>query len=163
MAEQKAPRKLCIIASKGSLDMAYPPMILANAARMSGIETHMFFTFWGLDIITKKKRQGLECCRCWQSQYASLVPHPDYHRCDPVHVRRSHLDDEPRDRQAGFPPSGRVHGNAGGCRHAYLRMQNVDGHDEAEEGRPDRRSGSTRRDGIHGYRRRRSDHLRLIP
>jgi len=59
MAEQKAPRKLCLIASKGSLDMAYPPMILANAARMGGIETHIFFTFWGLDIITKKKQNGL--------------------------------------------------------------------------------------------------------
>jgi peroxiredoxin family protein len=34
-------------------------MILANAARMSGIETHIFFTFWGLDIITKKKMNGL--------------------------------------------------------------------------------------------------------
>lgn len=53
------PRKLCLIASKGSLDMAYPPLILANAARMSGIETHVFFTFWGLDIITKKKMDKL--------------------------------------------------------------------------------------------------------
>ena len=52
-------RKLCLIASKGSLDMAYPPLILANAARMSGIETHMFFTFWGLDIITKGKMKKL--------------------------------------------------------------------------------------------------------
>ena len=49
------PRKLAIIASKGSLDMAYPPLILANAARMSGIECDVFFTFWGLDLITKKK------------------------------------------------------------------------------------------------------------
>ncbi len=104
MAEQKAPRKLCIIASKGSLDMAYPPMILANAARMSGIETHMFFTFWGLDIITKKKMNGPECGHGRQSQHASLVPHPHHHRCDPVHVRRGYLDDEPRDRQTGFPP-----------------------------------------------------------
>jgi len=48
-------RKLALIASKGSLDMALPPMILANAARMSGIDVEMFFTFWGLDIITKKK------------------------------------------------------------------------------------------------------------
>lgn len=52
-------RKLCIIASKGSLDMAYPPLILANAARMSGIEAHLFFTFWGLDIITKGKNKKL--------------------------------------------------------------------------------------------------------
>lgn len=49
------PRKLCIVASKGSLDMAYPPLILANAALMSGIEAHVFFTFWGLDLVSKKK------------------------------------------------------------------------------------------------------------
>lgn len=57
--DAKPPRKLCLIASKGSLDMAYPPLILANAARMSGIEAHIFFTFWGLDIITKKKMAHL--------------------------------------------------------------------------------------------------------
>jgi peroxiredoxin family protein len=49
------PRKLVLIASKGSLDMAYPPLILANAARMSGIDCDIFFTFWGLDLVTKKK------------------------------------------------------------------------------------------------------------
>ena len=50
------PRKkrLALVASKGTLDQAYPPLILANAARMSGIDVEMFFTFWGLDIITKK-------------------------------------------------------------------------------------------------------------
>jgi peroxiredoxin family protein len=52
-------RKLSIISSKGSLDMAYPPLILANAARMSGIDVDLFFTFWGLDIITKKKMNKL--------------------------------------------------------------------------------------------------------
>jgi peroxiredoxin family protein len=44
---------LAIICSKGTLDMAYPGLILANAARMSGIDATLFFTFWGLDIITK--------------------------------------------------------------------------------------------------------------
>ena len=39
--------------------MAYPGLILGNAARMSGIEAHMFFTFWGLDIITKSKLNNL--------------------------------------------------------------------------------------------------------
>jgi peroxiredoxin family protein len=48
-------RKLAIICSKGNLDMAYPGLILANAARMSGIEATLFFTFWGLDVITGKK------------------------------------------------------------------------------------------------------------
>ena len=45
---------LAIICSKGTLDMAYPGLILANAARMSGIDATLFFTFWGLDIISKK-------------------------------------------------------------------------------------------------------------
>ncbi|MHB8088618.1 MAG: DsrE/DsrF/DrsH-like family protein [Anaerolineaceae bacterium] len=58
MAETK-PRKLAIISSKGSLDMAYPPLILANAARLAGVEVDVFFTFWGLDIITKKKMDKL--------------------------------------------------------------------------------------------------------
>lgn len=52
---EKKARKLCIICSKGSLDMAYPPLILANAARMSGIEVDLFFTFWGMDIIHRQK------------------------------------------------------------------------------------------------------------
>jgi peroxiredoxin family protein len=48
-------RHLAIICSKGSLDMAYPGLILANAARMSGIDATLFFTFWGLDILNAKK------------------------------------------------------------------------------------------------------------
>ncbi|HMT32614.1 MAG TPA: DsrE/DsrF/DrsH-like family protein [Dermatophilaceae bacterium] len=46
-------RKLAIICSKGNLDMAYPGLILANAALGEGVETHLFFTFWGFDIINK--------------------------------------------------------------------------------------------------------------
>ena len=53
-------RKLCIICSKGSLDMAYPGLILANAALMEGIDVTMFFTFWGLDMITKEKMNALK-------------------------------------------------------------------------------------------------------
>ncbi len=49
------PRKVAIICSKGSLDMAYPGLILANAARMMGIEAVLFFTFWGMDVIHEKR------------------------------------------------------------------------------------------------------------
>lgn len=52
-------RKLCIICSKGTLDMAYPGLVLANAALMEGIDVVMFFTFWGFDIITNKKMDHL--------------------------------------------------------------------------------------------------------
>ena len=48
-------RKVAIICSHGGLDEAYPALILANAARQSGIDAFVFFTFWGLDVITEKK------------------------------------------------------------------------------------------------------------
>jgi peroxiredoxin family protein len=53
-------RKLAIICSKGNLDMAYPGLILANAALGEGVETHLFFTFWGFDIITKSRMTDLK-------------------------------------------------------------------------------------------------------
>ncbi len=52
--DDETDRKLAIICSKGSLDMAYPGLVLANAALAEGIEVHVFFTFWGFDIINKK-------------------------------------------------------------------------------------------------------------
>jgi peroxiredoxin family protein len=55
VSPSRAPiEHIAIICSKGTLDMAYPGLILANAARMSGIDATLFFTFWGLDIITAK-------------------------------------------------------------------------------------------------------------
>jgi peroxiredoxin family protein len=53
-------RKVAIICSKGSLDMAYPGLILANAARMMDIDAVLFFTFWGLDIVREKTIDSLQ-------------------------------------------------------------------------------------------------------
>lgn len=58
--EGSAGRKLAIICSKGNLDMAYPGLILANAALGEGVETHLFFTFWGFDMITKSRMRELK-------------------------------------------------------------------------------------------------------
>ena len=58
--EQPEPiQRVSIICSKGTLDMAYPGLIMANGARMNGIEAMVFFTFWGLDIVTEKKMDHL--------------------------------------------------------------------------------------------------------
>lgn len=54
-SNEGSKRKVAIIASHGGLDEAYPSLILANAARQSGIDAFVFFTFWGLDIITESK------------------------------------------------------------------------------------------------------------
>jgi peroxiredoxin family protein len=58
--DTQAGRKLAIICSKGNLDMAYPGLVLANAALGEGIETHLFFTFWGFDMITKSRMRDLQ-------------------------------------------------------------------------------------------------------
>jgi len=48
------PKKLAIIATKGTLDWAYPPFILASTAAALGYETQIFFTFYGLQLLRKK-------------------------------------------------------------------------------------------------------------
>lgn len=48
-------KKVSIIVSRGSLEGIYPGLIMANGARMEGIEATLFFTFFGLDAITEKK------------------------------------------------------------------------------------------------------------
>ena len=58
--EEETDRKMVIVCSKGSLDMAYPGLVLANAALGEGIETHLFFTFWGFDMITEKTMDHLK-------------------------------------------------------------------------------------------------------
>jgi peroxiredoxin family protein len=49
-----------MVASKGTLDGAYPPLILAAAAASLGWEVGIFFTFYGLDIINRKKHRKLK-------------------------------------------------------------------------------------------------------
>src|SRR3989304_3365932 len=54
------PKRIAIIASKGTLDMAYPPLILATTSVALDMEATIFFTFYGLDIIHKKKFEHLK-------------------------------------------------------------------------------------------------------
>jgi peroxiredoxin family protein len=59
MAEEKI-KKVSIIISKGSLDGVYPGLIMANGARMEGIEANLFFTFFGMEAIIKKKMDKIK-------------------------------------------------------------------------------------------------------
>ncbi|MBK7822382.1 MAG: DsrE/DsrF/DrsH-like family protein [Tessaracoccus sp.] len=54
------PRKMVFICSKGNLDMAYPALIMGNAALGEGIEVEYFFTFWGLDIVDLRTMDSLK-------------------------------------------------------------------------------------------------------
>jgi len=59
-AERTKRRRLALVASKGSLDQAYPPLILATTAASLGWEVCIFFTFYGLDILHKEKHKRLK-------------------------------------------------------------------------------------------------------
>ncbi|HSB23651.1 MAG TPA: DsrE/DsrF/DrsH-like family protein [Burkholderiaceae bacterium] len=48
-----AQKKMAIIATKGALDMAYPPLILSSTAAALGWEVQVFFTFYGLQLLRK--------------------------------------------------------------------------------------------------------------
>lgn len=53
-------KKMTIIATKGTLDMAYPPLILASTAAAFGWEVTVFHTFWGLEILHEKRSKELK-------------------------------------------------------------------------------------------------------
>ena len=48
-------KKVCIICAKGTIEDVYATLVMANGAVMEGIEAKVFFTFFGLDAITKKQ------------------------------------------------------------------------------------------------------------
>lgn len=57
---RKPIEKVSIIISKGSLEEVYPGLIMANGARMEGIDATLFFTFFGLDAIIDKRMDNLK-------------------------------------------------------------------------------------------------------
>jgi hypothetical protein len=52
--------KVSIIVSKGSLEGIYPALIMANGARAEGIEVNLFFTFFGIDAVSKKRHEHIK-------------------------------------------------------------------------------------------------------
>jgi peroxiredoxin family protein len=59
-AESSGGDKMSIIATKGTLDMAYPPLILASTAAAFGYDVTVFHTFWGLDILHEEHSKDLK-------------------------------------------------------------------------------------------------------
>ncbi len=59
-ADHEPINKVSIIVSHGSLEGVYPGLIMANGARMDGIEATLFFTFFGLDAIVDKRMDGIK-------------------------------------------------------------------------------------------------------
>ena len=67
-------KKVMIVVSRGSLDGVYPALILANGARMEGIEASMFFTFFGLNALTKKTMNSLKVSTVGNSALNMAMP-----------------------------------------------------------------------------------------
>ena len=63
MAETK---KMAIVVHSGTLDLAYPPLMLAAAAGASDIEVDIFFTFWGLNLLKKKGLKRAKLGSAWR-------------------------------------------------------------------------------------------------
>jgi peroxiredoxin family protein len=60
MTKEEFPlKKVCIICAKGTIEDVYATLVMGNGAVMEGIETKIFFTFFGLDAITKKQMNSL--------------------------------------------------------------------------------------------------------
>jgi peroxiredoxin family protein len=72
-----AAKKAAIIASKGTLDWAYPPLILASAAAAAGMETSIFFTFYGLNVIHRDFEARLKVSPVANPGMPMPVPMPD--------------------------------------------------------------------------------------
>ena len=58
--KRESINKVSIVVSKGSLEGIYPALIMANGARAEGIEANLFFTFFGLDAIHKKRIEHIK-------------------------------------------------------------------------------------------------------
>ncbi len=70
-------RRAAMVASKGTLDWAYPPLILGNAAAAVGMEVSLFFTFYGLNIIHKDFERKLKIDPVGNPAMPMPVPLPD--------------------------------------------------------------------------------------
>ena len=72
-----AKKQACIISSKGTLDWAYPPLILATAAAATGMDVSIFFTFYGLNVIHKDFERKLKVSPVGNPGMPMPVPMPD--------------------------------------------------------------------------------------
>lgn len=75
MEEKK--KRMALIASKGTLDMAYPPLILASTAIAMDVEVEIFFTLYGVDIVNKKKNHSLKVAPIANPAMPSPIPFPN--------------------------------------------------------------------------------------
>ena len=98
-SEPETIEKVAIVISKGSLEGIYPGLIMANGARMEGIEADLFFTFFGLDAIRKDRYEKIKVATVGNPG----MHLPDLDRRDPGLLRACDPDDEAADGEDRHP------------------------------------------------------------
>lgn len=74
LVEEKPLKRVLIICSKGKLEDVYAALVMANGALMEGIEAKMFFTFFGLEAITRKGADHLHTATVGNPAFMPQVP-----------------------------------------------------------------------------------------
>lgn len=74
---EKKKKRMAIIASKGTLDMAYPPLMLASTGAAMDVEVQIFFTLYGVDIVNKRKNHSLQVAPIANPAMPSPIPFPN--------------------------------------------------------------------------------------
>ena len=75
--KETKPKKIAMIATKGTLDWAYPPLVLAGTAASLGWETGIFFTFYGLNIVHKEMSKKISIAPIANPAMPMPVPVPN--------------------------------------------------------------------------------------
>ncbi len=75
--KEAKPKKLALIATKGTLDWAYPPLVLAGTAASLGWDAGIFFTFYGLNIVHKEKSKKISIAPIANPAMPMPVPVPN--------------------------------------------------------------------------------------
>ena len=75
--KETKPKKMALIATKGTLDWAYPPLVLAGTAASLGWETGIFFTFYGLNIVHKEKSKKISIAPIANPAMPMPIPVPN--------------------------------------------------------------------------------------
>lgn len=77
MSEEQPKKRMALVASKGTLDMAYPPLILASTAIAMDVEVAIFFTLYGMEILNKHKYASLKVAPIANPAMPSPIPFPN--------------------------------------------------------------------------------------
>lgn len=108
-----------LIASKGTLDWAYPPLILASAAAASGMKTAVFFTFYGLNIIHRDFDKRLKVDPVGNPAMPMPVPMPDLLTAMPGMVPMATMMMKARFKKRGVASIGQL---LDACRESGVRL-----------------------------------------